>query len=158
MSKRNWRDSGLEALGVSKFLLRDLEVLEGINDDLRDIDEAIDLAADFREAEASLDVDAHVGDLDAFIEDTDATISAAEVLAPRGALDIADLGTALDRVNTGLDMTGLGTTLGSPCSRLSRTRASDRYLFPPRSRLLPNRRGSCPGSRPSSRVWRGLQT
>ncbi len=96
MSKRNWRDSGLEALGVSKFLLRDLDVLEGINDDLRDIDEAIDLAADVREAEASLDVDAHVGDLDASIEDTDATISAAEVLAPRGALDIADLGTALD--------------------------------------------------------------
>src|SRR5215208_5370210 len=114
MSKRDWRDSGLEALGVSKGLLRDPDVLEGFNDALRDIDEAIDHAVDVREAEASHAVDARVGDLDASIKDAYATISVADVLAPRGVLDLAGLGTALDRVNTSLDMTGLRNNFSSP--------------------------------------------
>lgn len=65
MSKRSWKDSGLEDLGVSRSLLRDLDVVDSMRDNLRGVDKALDLTAQVRESNASLDLARRAVDLGA---------------------------------------------------------------------------------------------
>lgn len=127
MRKRSWTDSGLEDLGVSTSLLKNLDIVEGINDDLSSVNEAIDLTAHVRGTEASLNATERVADLNATIEtaslkditSANTSVRAAEAIVPRSSIEIAKdriIGTkaTLGQINTGLGIGDLWSNAGVP--------------------------------------------